>query len=351
MPSNFTRTARRAFGTVTLALIFVGGAETVLPAADKPVRVKLATLAPRGTSFHQTLQEMGEKWRQAPEGGVALTIYTDGTQGTEADMVRKMRVGQIQAAMLMAYGLSEIEPSVTALQNMPMMFRSLDELDYVRKKVQPMMEKRFLDKGFVVLFWGDAGWVRFFSKHPGLHPDDFKKMKVFVSAGDSTEIDLMKATGFHPVPLEYTDTLTGLDTGMIDAVPTIPIYALTGQFYGPTPNMLEINWAPLFGGTVIRKDTWEAIPPATREVLFKAAQEAGERIRSRSRAESNEAVEAMKKRGLKVHSMPPAVEAEWRKAAEEVYPRIRGTMVPADLFDEVVRLVREYRASQGKVRP
>ena len=115
-------------------------------AADTAAKIKLATLAPKGTSFHQILQSMGEKWRQSPGGGVALTIYTDGTMGGEADMVRRMRAGQIQAGMLSVGGLAEIEDSVRALQNMPMMFRSLDEVDYVRQKLQPMLEKKFLDK-------------------------------------------------------------------------------------------------------------------------------------------------------------------------------------------------------------
>ncbi|MBI4026004.1 MAG: TRAP transporter substrate-binding protein DctP, partial [Verrucomicrobia bacterium] len=184
-------------------------AASSLPAAEGQARVKLATLAPRGTSFHQTLQTMGEKWRQSPGGGVALTIYPDGTMGGEANMVRKMRAGQIQAAMLSVGGLSEIEDSVRALQNMPMMFHSLEEVDYVREKLQPALEKKFLEKGFVILFWGDAGWVRFFSRHPAVRPDDFKKLKMFAWSGDNNQIDIMKSAGYHPVPLEYTDTLTG----------------------------------------------------------------------------------------------------------------------------------------------
>lgn len=330
----------------TLALAVAGGAPaTSAQGADRVPRVKLATLAPKGTSFHQILQAMGEKWRQAPGGGVALTIFTDGTQGSEADMVRRMRLGQLQAALLTVSGLSEIEPSVTAIQNMPLMFRSLDELDYVRGKLQSDLESRFQAKGFVVLFWGDAGWVRFFSRQAALRPDDFQKLKMFTLAGNNNQIDLMKAAGWRPVPLEYTDTLTALQTGLIDAVPTTPFYALAGQFYGPTPHMLEINWAPLVGGAVIRKDAWESFPPATREFLLRAALDAGEQIKARSRAESEESVEAMKKRGLVVHTLPPQIEAEWRKTADAVYPKIRGTLVSAEMFDEVERLVGEYRTT------
>ncbi len=266
-------------------------------------------------------------------------------------MVRRMRVGQIQAAMLTVGGLLQIDDSVTGLQLMPMMFRSLDEFDYVREKLRPTLEKRLLEKGFVALFWGDAGWVRFFSKHPALRPDDFKKMKMFVSAGDGRSVEIMKAIGINPVPLEQTDVLTGLQTGLIDAVPSVPFYALAGQFYGPTPYMLEVNWVPLVGATVVTRKTWETISSSVRDALMKSAAEAGEQMRQRSRAESLESVEAMQKRGLKVQSLSPEVQAEWNKFAERVYPEIRGKIVPAQMFDEVQRLVNEYRATGGKAKP
>jgi TRAP-type transport system periplasmic protein len=313
-----------------------------------PARIRMATLAPKGSSYHQILLAMAEKWRQAPGGGATLTIFTDGSMGGEADMVRRMRVGQIQAGMLTVVGLSEIDPSVSALQNMPMMFRSLEEVDYVRQKLVPLLEKRLLDKGFVVLCWGDSGWVRFFSKEAVLNPSDLKRMKVFTWSGDTHQVDLMKAGGYQPIPLETNDILPSLQTGLINAVPSTPFYALAGQFYGPAPHMLELNWAPLVGGAVVLKRTWDNIQPATRDIMAKAAVEAGEQIKAKSREESNQAVETMKKRGLRVHAVTPEIEAAWRKAAEEVYPKIRGTIVPADMFDEVRRLLQEFRSSGAR---
>lgn len=315
---------------------------------QSPIRVRLATLAPKGSSYHQILQAMAEKWRQAPGGGVALTIFTDGSMGGEADMVRRMRVGQIQAGMLTVVGLSEIDQSVSALQNMPMMFRSLDEVDYVRQKLAPTLEKRLLDKGFVVLFWGDSGWVRFFSKEAVIYPSDLKRMKLFAWSGDTHQLDIMKASGYQPIPLETSDILPSLQTGLINAVPSTPLYALAGQFYGPAPHMLELNWAPLVGGAVILKKTWDSIPAPTREVMLKTAAEAGEQIKIRSRAESDQSVDSMKKRGLIVHKVTPEIEAAWRKAVEEAYAKIRGTIVPADMFDEVSRLLQEFRNSAGR---
>lgn len=309
-------------------------------AQQKPVLVKLATVLPTGTSYHQILKGMAEEWRKS---GVTLTIYTGSQMGDEADIVRRIGVGQLHAGVMSVVGLSEIDRSVTALQYMPMMFRTLDEVDYVREKLQPGLEERLLKKDYVVLFWGDAGWVRFFSKEPGLHPSDFKRFKIFVWSGDNYQVDLMKALGYQPVPLVTGDILPSLQTGLISAVPATPFYALAGQIYGPARNMLELNWAPLVGATVIAKRTWDTIPAGTREVLLKSARAAGEQMKAKGRAEGEQSVEAMKKRGLKVQPVNPQVEAEWRQIAESVYPKIRGNMVPADMFDEVQRLLREYR--------
>ncbi|MBI3875304.1 MAG: TRAP transporter substrate-binding protein DctP [Verrucomicrobia bacterium] len=312
------------------------------------VRIKFATLAPRDSSFHKTLLTMGDKWKQASGGAVTLTVYPDGTQGGEADMVRRMRVVQLHGAMLTVLGLSQVEESIGGLQLMPMMFHSLDEFDYVRDHLRPKLEKKLLDKGFVILFWGDAGWVRYFSRQPALMPDDFKKMKMFVWAGDTRSIEIYKTMGYNAVPLEQTDVLAGLQTGLIDCLSTIPFYALAGQFYGPAPHMLEINWVPLVGATVVTKKTWDAIPAAQKTAMLKAAAEAGEAIKQRSRVESDESVEAMKKRGLKVQPLTPEALAAWQKVGDEAYPRIRGKIVPTEMFDEVQSLLKEYRASQAK---
>ena len=330
---------------VGAALVLMGGA-LAAPAAA-PVKIRLGTLAPKDSSPHKSLQQMGETWRKTTADQVQLTIYTDGTMGGEADMVRRMRIppnGQIQAAMLTVPGLSQIEDSVGGLQFMPMMFRSLDEFDHVFEKLRPGLEKKFRDKGFEILCWGDLGWVRFFSKQPGQRIDDFRKMKVFVWSGDSRSADVMRALRVNPVPAEQTDVLPGLQTGLFDMVPSVPVYALAGQFYGPASHMLELNWVPLVGATIVLKKSWDATPADKRAALMQAASEAGKQIRERGRAESDEAVAAMVKRGLKVIKPTPDDLADWVRFTDEAYPKIRGKLIPAEMFDEVAKLAKEYRA-------
>ena len=302
---------------------------------------------PKNSLYHRQLIEIGEAWRTAENargGNARYLVYPDGSQGGEAEMARRMRIGQLQGALLSVVGLREIEPSISALQNLPLLFRSWEELDYVREKMRPAMEKKFLDKGFVVLAWGDAGWVRFFSREAAQRPSDYKPMKFFAWGAEQEQQAIMKSLGYTPVPLETADILPSIQTGMIQVVPSTPYFALASQVYTSAPHMLEINWAPIVGAMVVTTKAWDAMTPAGQQALRAAGEKAGVQLRAQARREVDEAVDAMKKRGLIVHKPTAAEMQEWHALAESLYPRIRGNMVPADTFDEVFKQVKAYRA-------
>jgi TRAP-type C4-dicarboxylate transport system substrate-binding protein len=332
-------------------VVVLGVAGSSLHAANTPVKLKLGTLAPAGTSYHKSLQSMGEKWRKVSNGAVQLTVFPGGTQGNEGDMVGLMQTGNLDAGLLTAGGLAEIDVSALALQIMPKCFRSLEEVDYVGEKLRSRLEARLLEKGYVVLFWSDSGWVQLFSKTAVLHPDDLRRLKVFSGAGarGADEYDLWKLSGFSPVMLEATAIPQGLMSGTISAVPTVPIFALAAQLDGQAKHMLELRWAPLVGAAVVRKKSWDKVPSDAREAMLKIAVETGLQVKTAGRAESDAAVAAMVKRGLQVQKLTPEADAEWIAVIDKLRDRIRGKIVPADMFDEAQRLLKEYRAAgEGK---
>ena len=315
-------------------------------AADKQLRI--GTLAPKNSLYHRQLMEVGEAWRTAQGAGAKYLVYPDGSQGGEADMVRRMRIGQLQGGLLSVVGLREIEPAIAALQNMPLMFKNWEEVDYVREKMRPGMERKFLEKGFVVLAWGDAGWVRFFSKDAAVRPDDYKKKKFFAWGNELEQQEIMKNLGYTPVPLETGDILPAIQTGMINAVPSTPYFALASQVYNSAPNMLDLNWAPIVGALVITKKAWDDMTPEAQATVREAGAKAGTQIRAKARQEVDEAVDAMKKRGLVVNKPNAEQMKEWNDLAERLYPKVRGKLVPAETFDEVVAHLKAYRASKAK---
>ncbi|MCZ8076561.1 MAG: TRAP transporter substrate-binding protein DctP [Paucibacter sp.] len=338
-----TRIRRRHAAACLLALCTAGASW-----AQAPVQLRIGSLVPKNSQYHQQLMEMGEGWRAAQGSQARFTVFTDGSQGGEAELARRMRIGQLQGALMSVVGLREIEPTVAALQNLPLLFRSWEEVDHVREKMRPAMEQRFLERGFVVVAWGDAGWVRFFSKEPAQRPEDFKRMKFFAWGSEPEQQAIMKNLGYTPVPLETADILPAMQTGMINVVPATPYFALASQIYNTASNMLDINWAPIVGALVVTKKAWDAMSPAAQQALKVGGEKAGLAMRQQARREVDEAVEAMKKRGLKVNKPTPEQMREWSELAERLYPRIRGSMVPAETFDEVFQHLKAYRAGKGQ---
>ncbi len=306
-------------------------------------RIRLGTLAPKGSSYYNEIKKMGREWNQTTQGKVFLTIYPSGSLGGEAKMVRGMRIGQLQAGLLTAVGLAEIEPAVSGLQNLPLMFDSLEEVDHIGAKLQPLLEERLEKKGFKVLFWLNAGWVHFFTQSPITTPDDLRQLKLFSWAGSPTVVDLYKSAGFRPIPLETKNILTGLQTGLITAVPMPPFMANATQADTKAPHMLDLNWAPLVGAAVITTRTWNRLNPDARANMRQTARTTGARIQKISREEATLSIAAMKKRGLQVHKISAQTKAQWKQAAEEVYPFIRGKIVPADIFDRVTSWLNDFR--------
>ena len=316
-------------------------------ASAKNVVIKLATVAPKDSTWHDYLNEIDEGWREASDGKVRLKIYA-GTLGDEDDIMRRIRIGQLDAATVTTAGLSTMDAAAKAL-HIPLAFSSYEELDFVQERMAKPVQEALQKKGIVVLSWGDAGWVHFFTKQPVQTPEDLRKLKLFVwAAGETTEAEeIWKKLGFNPVPLSSVDILPALQTGLITAYQAPPLAALANQWFAFTGFMTDMKWVPLTGATVISTRAWSKIPAELRPKLAEIVEQAGHRLRDNVRRLEQDAIDAMVKRGLKIVPVPADVLAEWRRLAESVYPDIRGNIVPAVYFDEVIRLRDEFRATQA----
>ncbi len=318
----------------------------LVPALEAKIRIRLGTIAPKDSAWHDALKYIRQEWRKISGGEVDVIIIPDGQLGDGPQMVSKVRSGIIQAVALSQVGLSRIDKGVACL-HIPLMLRSYEELDYVRERIEPRLEERLEGKGFKVLTWGDAGWVRFFSTTPARTPDDMRKMKLFTSAGDPDGEKLWKEFGFRVIPLSVTDMLPSLQTGLINAFDLPPSFALIDGSYKLAKNMIDLKFSPVVGGTVISRRAWNRIPEAYHPQMLEAAREAGDRLRGEIRRLGPDSIEEMKKRGLKVTKLNEQEVALWQAEAEAAYPRLRGRYTPADLFDEVKRLRDEFRSARA----
>jgi TRAP-type C4-dicarboxylate transport system substrate-binding protein len=322
-----------------------------LAARAEPIEVRLATILPKGLSQDFVLTKLAEDWRKASGGTVILKKAPGGQKDGEAGIVRKLESRYYQAALLSATGLSEIDHDVQALQSMPLVFRNWDEVDYVRGKIQNRLKEKLGDRGYVLLFWADAGWVNFFSVEKVTSPAEFKKLKMFSWAGNAEQVEIMKSLGYKPVALETDYIHSGFASHMIESAPLPPGFASGVQIPTVAPYLLDVNWAPVVGAAIIRKDVWDKIPSDLRKKLAALCEKAGEEIRAEGRRFHTETIAALRKGPHTfVHEPTPGELVEWEHLGAEIGPKIRGSLVPADIYDEVQRLLQEYRAGKTPAR-
>ena len=307
---------------------------------------RLATLAPKDTSFDKALRRMGQTWKKDTNGKANLMAYAGGSQGSESELIKKMRINRLHAALLTGIGLSEIDESVAVFQKVPLLYRSLEELEYVMKEMTPVLEERIRKKGFVVLSWIDSGWVRVFSKNEIITPEDMAKSKLFTWSGDPKQTDLLKKIGFRPVAIDSTEIVSSMTTGLIDTVPMPPFYALATQTYNTAPHMLNFNYAPITGAIVVSEKMWLRFTEEERYAMKVAAIQTGKEMTASGRKESEESIRVMRDTwGLKVSELDDVSRDQWQTVATEAYDYIRGNTVPADVWDKMVQTLEEYRSA------
>lgn len=316
------------------------------PAQARTLKIKMGTVAPQGSIWHKALLEMADVFAEETGGQVELKVYA-GVVGDEPTIVRKMRVGQLHAATLTNTGLALITKEPMAVQ-LPMLFDDYAEMDAVVEQMAPVFDKALEEDGFITLTWSDGGWVHFFTRKPAVAVADIKGVKSWMWAHDPKALESFAAIGFAPVVLSGVDIIPSLQTGMIDALPTTPITAVAIQSYPHTPNMIDVKWGVLIGGTVIDKKTWERIPADARPRIRARCMEVGRRLSASVRTESDKAVKIMQGKGLKVHKPSPAQLEEWRAKAKEATAIVRGGSVDIALADKVIALRDAYRKQHGE---
>lgn len=321
-----------------LALVLAWGT------ASAQTVIKLGTIAPEGSLWHEVLLEIRERWRTISGGEVELRIYPGGVLGGEDEMIRKMQRRGLDALAVSGAGLPLIDGVVDCL-NVPLLFESYEELEHVRNGIAPALEASFERRGYKLLSWAEAGWVHFFAKTPVRTPDDLRRLRLWTSSGDTRAERLARDLGFRVVPLPTTDMLTGLQAGLIEAIDVPPLFALLDRSFQAAPYMTDLQFAPLNAATVVTLSAWESIPARHRDRLLEAAQEGAARLRDQIHRAEEEAIVEMAARGLQVVALDAAALGAWRATAEEAYPRLACSNEHPQIFETARRLLREYRAA------
>ena len=309
----------------------------------KKIVIKMATLAPEGTEWHGLLVELGQEWKKATNGDVRLRIYPGGVVGDERDMVRKIRIGQIHGAAITTEGMTEVNQYFTAF-NYPLLFQDYDDVDFVRNQLNDELYNESEKNGFKLLTIVDVGWVYWFSTDPVYTPSDLKRTKIWTWAGDYKAVQLYEENGFQPIPLTTLDILSGLQTGMINSLGLNTMYALAQQIFGIADNMLDMKWGNLTGAIVVDMRVWNKLKPEYQKLMLNISKNIGKRFQDKNRYGSDDAVNVMKKYGLKVNKPSSEQLTEWYDLIEKMDESFRGSFITTDAYDRLMEIKQLMKA-------
>jgi TRAP-type C4-dicarboxylate transport system substrate-binding protein len=325
-----------------LFLLVAGGMTTIAPtdAWAAKYELKIASLAPKGSSWMKSFEKTNREIKKATNGEVALKIYGGGVMGDEGAMVRKMRTGQLDGAAVTNVGLGDIAADLLVLQ-LPLMFKNYRELDYVREKMSPTLEKILADKGFVLLHWGDVGFNYVFSNTPVHVPSDLRQTKFWVWDADPISKKVSEVAGVNGVLMGVPDVLPSLQTGVLDAFGNSPYGAVALQWHTKAKYVLNLKVAMVIGGLVVSKKSFDKIPAEHQAKILEISKKNGVDLLSQIRKDNQNAIKTIQ--GSDIQLTKPKEIKVWLKLASDVEKQLSGKLFPASLVKEMKGHLAAYR--------
>jgi len=319
----------------------------VLGATAEGKTLKIATIVPDGSSWMVEMRAAAKEIAERTEGRVKLKFYPGGIMGNDKTVLRKMRVGQLQGGAFTSGALASAYPDVE-LYSLPLLFRSYEEVDYVRERLDARVVKGLEDAGYIPLAIGDSGFAYILSQKPLRRVDDLSGTKVWILEGDVMSQTAFEVAGVSPVPLPIADVYTGLQTGLIDTVAGPPIGTIAFQWHTKVKYLTDVPLMYLIGIFAIDKKAFSKLQPEDQAVLREVVAAAGERLDRGNRTGEDNARQALAKQGIEFVSASSNEEVErWRHISQEAETLLRAKNIYSeDMIEAIRKYLEEFRAQQ-----
>ena len=334
---------KRALAKLRPLLILAGFClPSLLHAAD----LKIATVAPEGSSWMKDLRAAGVQIRERTSGRVNLKFYGGGIQGSDRKVLRKIRIGQLHGGVFTSNGLQERYPDIV-IYGSPMLFDTLGEVDFVRERLDAQLSAGLEKAGFVSFGFAGGGFAYLLSNKPVKGIADLRGQKIWVPEGDPTSYAAMESLELSPVALPITDVLTGLQTGLLNIVATPPVGAVVLQWYTKTKYITTQPLSYTIGLLAIDKSALKNISAADQSVLREVMTKLYEHFDAQNRIDNGKAEDALRANGMQFLQLDPAEVPVWRESTARAMDKLAASgVVSADILREARGYVQEYRAAQ-----
>jgi TRAP-type C4-dicarboxylate transport system substrate-binding protein len=306
---------------------------------------RVGSAAPENSPWGRALNRAAAAWEDISNGEIQVQIFHNSVAGTEADMVRKMRIGQLQAVVMTSTGLSNFSDKSLTL-SMPLLIRSQEEYEYVFPRVQQELEEDIAAQNFHVMAWSMAGWMYFFSDEEVRTPGELQAMKLAASPEEMELVRAYQLMEYQPIPLSYTDRLAGLTSGMANSFLTVPILAAGFQWFGATPYMMNLRIGPAPGAVLMSDRAFRRVPTRMREELYAATPEITADLDEDIRRLEAEAIDTMLQYGLNIVELTDDEIDVWIAELEDSYEVTLDLVFHEGFYQRIQGLLDEYRSGR-----
>jgi TRAP-type C4-dicarboxylate transport system substrate-binding protein len=329
------------FKTIGIAIIWV-----VFVAGVEAKTLKFATLAPAGTTWMKEMKAGAEQVKQRTEGRVKLKFYPGGVMGNDQSVHRKIKIGQLHGGAFTQVGLAQVYPGIQVL-GLPMLFRSLEEVDYVREHIDVVLKREMEAAGFVLLGISEGGFARILSKQPMQDLESLRSSKVWLPEGDNVGLTVFRSLGITPISLPIADVFTGLQTGLIETVPVNPTSAIAFQWHSSTAYMTDVPINFLIGLLAIKKSVFEKLSVEDQAVMREEMGLVFKRLDELNRVDNAAAKSALQQQGITFVMPHPGEIERWREISKQsVDAMVESGVMPASLVEQVRGHLQSFRDQQ-----
>ena len=316
-----------------------------LSAAVSAQTLRVGSPAPENSPWGRAINHIAAEWEAVSNGRIRVQVFHNSIAGTEADMVRKMRIGQLQAVVVTSTGLSNFSDKSMTL-SMPLLIRDQEEYEYVLESVRGEIEADIREQGFHVMAWSFSGWAHFFGADPIRSPADLRSAKLAASPEEMELVRAYQLMGFQPIPLSYADRLTGLTNGMANSYLTVPILAAGFQWFAVTPYMTNLRISPTPAAVLMSDRSYRQLPQDLREDLFQAIAQVTAELDDEILALEQESIDTMVRYGLNIVEPTEDEQIAWTRELEDSYGVTLGLVFDEGFYHRIVGILDEYRSQR-----
>jgi len=332
---------RIQWGFSLIALVIVS--MSVITGVAGATQLKIATVAPEGSGWMQSMRLAAGEIKSKTNGRVEIKFYAGGVMGNDKKVLRKIRIGQLQGGVFTANGLSERYRDIL-IYGLPLVFRTQEEADYVRERMDPLLTQGLDDSGFVSFGFAGGGFAKLMGNEPIGHLDDLRGRKVWVPEGDTVSYEAMVALNLAPVVLPITDVLMGLQTGLLEYIATPPVGAVVLQWFTKVKYVSNLPLVYTLATMVIDKRAFSSISDADQATVREILTAVYDDFESQNKEDNLQAEEALAANGLKFIDLQPEIIASWREAARQANEKMAEKgLFSKDLLNALLSYVEEYR--------